>query len=65
MEYTSLVEPIFIIFISLLLGMLIGGIGMIYVGSKELKDTQEELDRFRKLVSDWIDWTDEYEEDQR
>ena len=44
MEYTSLFEPMVIIFISLLAGMLVGGIGMIYVGSRELKRTKEELD---------------------
>ena len=49
MEYTSLFEPMVVIFISLLAGMLIGGIGMIYVGSRELKRTKEELDKFREL----------------
>lgn len=49
MEYTSLFEPMVIIFISLLAGMLVGGIGMIYVGSRELKRTKEELDKFREL----------------
>ena len=49
MEYTSLFEPMVVIFISLLAGMLIGGIGMIYVGSRELKRTKEELDKFRGL----------------
>ena len=49
MEYTSLFNPLLIIFISLLAGMLIGGIGMIYKGSQELKATQEELDKFREL----------------
>lgn len=49
MEYTSLFEPMVVIFISLLAGMLVGGIGMIYVGSRELKRTKEELDKFREL----------------
>jgi|15BtaG_2_1085339.scaffolds.fasta_scaffold08164_6 hypothetical protein len=49
MEYTSLFGPMLIIFISLLAGMLIGGIGMIYKGSQELKATQEQLDKFREL----------------
>tara|TARA_Y100001973_G_C5132868_1_gene298735 strand:- start:704 stop:925 length:222 start_codon:yes stop_codon:yes gene_type:complete len=49
MEYTSIFEPIFIIFISLLFGMLVGCVGMVFVGSKELKATQEELDKFREL----------------
>jgi len=49
MEYTSLFNPLLIIFISLLAGMLIGGLVMIYKGSQELKATQEELDKFREL----------------
>ena len=49
MEYTSLFNPLLIIFISLFAGMLVGGIGMIYKGSQELKATQEELDKFREL----------------
>ena len=49
MEYTSLFEPMVIIFISLLAGMVVGGVGMIYVGSRELKRTKEELDKFREL----------------
>ncbi len=49
MEYTSLFEPMIIIFISLLAGMIIGCLISIYVGSKELKATQEELDKFREL----------------
>ena len=49
MEYTSLFEPMIIIFISLLAGMLIGFLASTYTGGKELKATQQELDKFREL----------------
>ena len=49
MEYTSLFEPMMIIFISLLAGIIVGSLSMIYIGSEELKETKEELDKFRYL----------------
>jgi uncharacterized membrane protein (DUF106 family) len=49
MEYTSLFEPMIIIFISLLAGIILGSLSMIYIGSRELKETKEELDKFRDL----------------
>ena len=49
MEYTSIFEPMIIIFISLLAGILIGSISAIYINAKELKETNRELDKFREL----------------
>jgi hypothetical protein len=49
MEYTSLFEPMIIIFISLLAGIILGSLSMIYIESRELKETKEELDKFRDL----------------
>ena len=44
MEYTNIFEPLLIIFLSLLAGLLIGSIGTFYVMIKEHKAMQEEID---------------------
>jgi len=65
MEYTSLFNPLLIIFISLLAGMLVGGIGMMIVSSRELKATQEELDKFRDLYFAEVEkWKGKYDVDE-
>jgi aspartate aminotransferase-like enzyme len=65
MEYTSLFNPLLIIFISLLAGMLVGGIGMMIVSSRELKATQEELDKFRDLYFAEVEkWKGKYDADE-
>jgi|10_taG_2_1085330.scaffolds.fasta_scaffold400395_1 uncharacterized membrane protein (DUF106 family) len=52
MEYTTIFEPLLIICLTLCLGILIGVISMLWVGAKELKATNEELDKFRKLYTE-------------
>ena len=49
MEYTSLFEPMIIIFISLLAGMVLGSLSMMFIVSKELNTTEKELDKFMEL----------------
>ena len=52
MEYTSLFEPLLCIFLSLMLGILIGVISMLWISAKDLKATNEELEkRFKRI--DW------------
>ena len=52
MEYTTIFEPLLIICLTLCLGILIGVISMLWVSAKELKATNEELDKFRKLYTE-------------
>ena len=49
MEYTTIFEPLLIICLTLCLGILIGAITMLWIGAKELKATNEELDKFREM----------------
>ena len=49
MEYTNIFEPLLIICLTLCLGILIGVISMLWVSAKELKATNEELDKFRTM----------------
>jgi uncharacterized membrane-anchored protein YhcB (DUF1043 family) len=49
MEYTSMFEPLLLICLTLCLGILIGCISMLWVSAKELKKTNEELEKFREL----------------
>ena len=55
MEYTSLFEPILIIFISLLAGMILGVIFATYMMIKESKALERELDMFRGLYFKVLD----------
>ena len=55
MEYTSLFEPILIIFISLLAGMILGVIFATYMMGKESKALERELDIFRGLYFKVLD----------
>ena len=52
MEYTNIFEPLLIICLTLCLGILIGCAVTLWVSAKELKATNEKLDKFRKLYTD-------------
>jgi len=55
MEYNSLFEPLFCIFLSMCAGFLIGSIFTIIKTSKEQKALSTELDKFRALYFERID----------
>ena len=55
MTYTSLFEPLLIIALSLMLGMLIGVIGMLIATAKHIKGINEEVDKFRDLYFEELD----------
>tara|TARA_R100001244_G_C5121256_1_gene123554 strand:- start:365 stop:550 length:186 start_codon:yes stop_codon:yes gene_type:complete len=57
MEYTSLFEPLLCICLSLILGILIGVISMLWISAKDLKATNEELEKFREMYFTEIDKT--------
>jgi len=64
MEYNSIFAPLLIICLSLLGGIIIGGIVTFYMMSKDQKDTLEELDKFRKLYFEKVkEWKDKYVDD--
>lgn len=54
MEYTTMFEPLLIICLTLLLGILIGSMVTLIISAKELKATNKELDKFRQLYFDEI-----------
>ena len=54
MEYTTMFEPLLIICLTLLLGILIGSMVTLIISAKELKVTNKELDKFRQLYFDEI-----------
>ncbi|QDP64941.1 MAG: hypothetical protein Unbinned1473contig1002_31 [Prokaryotic dsDNA virus sp.] len=57
MNYTSIFEPLLLIYLCLSIGILIGVVFMIYQTATEIKDLQNELDKFRrsneKLIKRW------------
>ena len=64
MTYTSLFEPLLIIALTLMLGMLIGVIGMLVVTAKHIKDINQEVDKFRDLYFEELDkWKGKYDQD--
>jgi hypothetical protein len=64
MDYTLLIPPILLIFLVLSVGLLIGSIGTLIVISKEHKETQKELDKFRALYFNELDkWKNKYSND--
>ena len=54
MEYTTMFEPLLIICLTLLLGILNGSMVTLIISAKELKVTNKELDKFRQLYFDEI-----------
>tara|TARA_R110002051_G_scaffold306454_1_gene377022 strand:- start:412 stop:651 length:240 start_codon:yes stop_codon:yes gene_type:complete len=64
MEYTNYFTPILFIFLTLLLGILIGCIASLWYKAKEMKETTKELDKFRELYFEELDkWKDKYDDD--
>ena len=64
MEYTNIFEPMLLIFLSMLLGLLIGSISTFYVIAKDTKETKNELDKFRELYFHEIDkWKNKHVDD--
>ena len=64
MEYNSLFEPLFCIFLSMCAGFLIGSIFTIIQTSKEHKALSTELDKFRALYFERLDkWKNKYTND--
>ena len=64
MTYTSLFEPLLIIALTLMLGMLIGVIGMLIATAKHIKDINQEVDKFRDLYFEELDkWKGKYDQD--
>jgi|2_EtaG_2_1085320.scaffolds.fasta_scaffold343448_1 uncharacterized membrane protein YgaE (UPF0421/DUF939 family) len=64
MEYTSLFQPVFCVFLSVLLGVIIGCLITAYLISKEQKELKNELDKFRGLYSKELKkWKDKYTDD--
>jgi len=55
MTYTSLFEPLLMISLCLMLGVLIGVIGMLIATSRDIKDINQELDKFRSLYFKELD----------
>jgi uncharacterized membrane-anchored protein YhcB (DUF1043 family) len=55
MEYTNMFEPLLLVCLTLILGILIGVISMLWVSAKELKETNEELEKFREMYFAQID----------
>ena len=55
MEYTNIFEPMMLIFLSMLLGLLIGSISTFYLIAKDNKEMKNELDKFRELYFNEID----------
>jgi uncharacterized membrane-anchored protein YhcB (DUF1043 family) len=57
MNYTSIFEPLLLISLCLSVGILIGVVFMICQTATEIKDLQNELDKFRrsneKLIKRW------------
>ena len=64
MEYTNIFEPMMLIFLSMLLGILIGSISAFYLIVKDNRDIKNELDKFRKLYFHELDkWKNKYIDD--
>ena len=64
MEYNSLFEPLFCIFLSMCAGFLIGIIFTLIKTSKEQKALSIELDKFRALYFEEVDkWKNKYTND--
>lgn len=49
MGYTTMFEPLLLICLTLMLGILIGVISTLWASAKELKAINEELEKFREL----------------
>lgn len=64
MNYTSFFEPLLLIYLCLSVGILIGVVFMIYQTATEIKDLQNELDKFRRSNEKLIKrWKDKYVDD--
>ncbi|QDP46397.1 MAG: hypothetical protein GOVbin1709_59 [Prokaryotic dsDNA virus sp.] len=61
MEYTNIFVPLLVIAISIAGGAILGSLLTFSVVSIEIKDTREELDKFRKLYFAEVDkWKNKY-----
>jgi len=64
MEYNSLFEPLLCICLSIILGMLIGCISMMWITAKDIAEINEELNAKNKELQVWIGkWKDKYTND--
>ena len=64
MEYTNIFEPMMLIFLSMLLGVLIGSISAFYLIAKDNREIKNELDKFRELYFHEIEkWKNKYVDD--
>ena len=63
-NYVNLIEPMGLICISIFIGMIFGGIWMFYSMFKSHKRVETELDKFRDLYFDQLNyWKDKYIDD--
>lgn len=64
MEYTSIFEPLLIIWLSICLGLLIGSLATLYVSAKDHRAINKELDAKNKELQEWIDkWKNIYDDE--
>jgi len=61
MEYNNLFEPLLCIFLAISLGFLLGSIFTFFKISKDQKEIEKELDKFRRLYFERLDrWKNKY-----
>ena len=64
MEYTNIFTPLICIFLSIVLGGMLGVLLTMYTTSKYCKNIEKELDKFRELYFDELNkWKNKYDND--